>query len=179
MLYLSFVALALGPAAPQRPPEIIVSMAPCDLQRSVTGMFMKTSKHLVLEGDVVVGNETFKIYLPEDKDGYSLAPRPKRKGILTHFTSTCLAIDQNHDGKLDTWESTYAENPVRIGDAMFTLVSIDEDGTLTLRPSGGPLYGPVLGRKAPDFEWTTIDGSTITRDDFLGKAVVLDVWAPS
>ncbi len=137
------------------------------------------SKKLSLEGSVTVGEETFRIFLPGGEDGYSVAPRPELKGILTAFTSTCIAVDQNHDGEIATWESYYAENPLRIGDSMFAVKAISEDGELTLVPTDHPLTGPVVGRKAPDFTWTTIEGETLRRDDFLGRAIIVDCWAPS
>lgn len=160
--------------------DLIVEMTPCDLKRPRLTMFMSSaSRRLALEGTVKVGNETFRVFLPSPKVGFSSVPRPRRKGILTTFTSTCLAVDQNHDGEISTWESYYAENPLRIGDSMFTVKAIDEDGTLTLAPSELPLTGPVIGRKAPDFSWTSVKGETLRRDDFLGRAVVIDCWAPS
>jgi hypothetical protein len=161
-------------------PDIVVSMSPCEMKRPLVRAFMSSaSKSLTREGSVTVGGETFGIFLPDRKDGYSVVPRPKLRGILTTFTSTCISVDQNHDGKIATWESYYAENPLRIGDSMFEVKAIADDGALTLSPTDHPLTGPVLGRKAPDFKWTTIDGETLQRDDFLGRTVILDCWAPT
>lgn len=197
MLHLALLALAQAPTplgsspAEVQPLEdstpevrsagapITVPMQPCELLRPVDRFYMKTSKRLVLEGTVTVGEERFSIYLPKDRQGYSTAPRPERAGILTAFTSTCLAVDQDHDGVIAPWESTYAENPLRVGDAMFEVLEIANDGTLTLQPSDAPLSGPVIGRKAPDFAWTTPDGKVLRNDDFAGRALVIDVWAPS
>lgn len=160
--------------------RMVIEMSPCKLARPVPMFFVSSSRNLVLRGTVTVGEETFSIYLPEDAQGYSTAPRPKRKGLLTAFTSTWLSVDQDHDGKISDWESYYAEHPLRIGDSMFDIESIAVDGTtITLIPSEARLTGGVIGRKAPDFEWTTTDGRTVRRDDFLGRTVVIDCWAPS
>ena len=159
--------------------RIVVAMTPCKLKRPVPMFFVSSSKHLVLKGTVAVGNETFSVYLPKEAGGYSIAARPERKGLLTAFTSTWLSVDQDHDGKISESESYYAEHPLRIGDAMFEIEEIAADGTLTLIPSDAPLSGAVIGRKAPEFEWKTIDGEVLRRDDFLGRTVIIDCWAPS
>ena len=68
----------------------------------------------------------------------------------------------------------------RPGGTMFEVVAIEPDGSkITLRPSDLPLAGAVIGRKAPDFAFTTIDGRTLRRDDFAGKGLVIDVWSPT
>ncbi len=133
----------------------------------------------MLQGSLTVDGEDFTIYLPADTSGYSREPRAARKGLLTAFTSTCLAVDQNHDGVIAAWESYYAEHPLRIGDSMFDIEAIAEDGTLTLAPSDTPLAGAVIGRQAPDFAWTTTDGQVLRRDDFAGRALLIDAWAPT
>ncbi len=168
-------------ALPQAPADdvIVVPMQPCDMTRKHESFYTNSSSKLVLKGSVKVGEETFDIFLPKDKDGWSIQPRPKRQKLLTAFTSTYLSVDQNHDGKITETESYFAEHPIRLGDSMFQLTSIAEDGTLTLIPSDSPLMGPVIGRKAPDFEWTTTDGKVLRRDDFLGRTLVVDSWAPS
>lgn len=37
--------------------------------------------------------------------------------------------------------------------------------------------GPEVGRRAPDFTLTTLDGRTVTLSDYRGKLVMLDFWA--
>ena len=162
--------------------DIVVKMEPIKKRtRALTSFFVRASKYLIRKGVVRVGDEDFTIYLPREKgNDYSVAPRPKRKGLLNWFTSTHLSVDQNHDGKIETWENYYAEFPLRIGDSMFDVVAFgDEGSSMTLRPSGGPLRGAVIGRVAPDFALTTVTGKVLRRDDFKGKAVAIDVWAPS
>lgn len=157
----------------------MVPMEPCQVQRPVDGFYVNSSKQLVRKGTVDVGEETFTIYLPQDKGGWSTEPRANRRSILTQFTSTYLAVDQDHDGRISEYESSFAELPLRLGDTMFTIESIADDGTMTLLPSDGPLTGAVIGRKAPDFAWPTKDGGTIRRDDLLGRTTIIDCWAPS
>jgi thiol-disulfide isomerase/thioredoxin len=43
--------------------------------------------------------------------------------------------------------------------------------------SGTSLVGSVIGKAAPDFQLTSIDGKTVKLSDFKGKAVVLNFWA--
>jgi len=42
--------------------------------------------------------------------------------------------------------------------------------------SADPLPGPVVGRPAPAFTLTTIDGKTVRLADFAGKTLVINVW---
>lgn len=42
---------------------------------------------------------------------------------------------------------------------------------------GALLPGQVIGRQAPDFTLTTVDGKTLRLSDLRGKAVVLNFWA--
>jgi hypothetical protein len=169
----------LSPPQDPTPAGIIVPMEACEQDRSLQSFYVNSSRKLVMKGSVEVDGEAFDIYLPADKSGWSLEPRPERARLLTSFTSTYLAVDQDHDGSISLTESYYAEHPLRIGDSMFEVKSIAADGTLALSPSDAPLSGAVIGRKAPDFSWTTIDGKILHRDDFLGSVLVVDCWAPS
>ena len=165
--------------------DIVIKMSECEAKRKFSlyvnaGLFVKSSRELVSKGSIKVGTESFDIYLPEAEGAYSVAPRPKRKTQMIKYTSTYLAVDQNHDGKISSWESYLAGFPLRIGDSMFEVKSIASDGSsITLRPSNGPLRGAVIGRKAPEFEFKTIDGKTLNRDSYKGRALLIDCWAPS
>ena len=43
-------------------------------------------------------------------------------------------------------------------------------------PSAAQLPGPVVGRPAPAFTLTTIDGKTVRLADYRGKTLVINVW---
>ena len=188
MSRISLLALALAtlgsPAVAQEddavnPATIRVGMSPCKMKRTYQSLYVRSSRHLVLEGSVDVGGETFKIYLPKDRAPYSIAPRPRRQALIPTFTSTYLAVDQNHDGKLSSWESYFAEFPLRIGDTMFEVTAIAPDGRwLTLMPHDGPLSGAVVGRQAPDLQLETVDGKAVTISGFKGKTLLIDCWSP-
>lgn len=158
---------------------IVVQMAPCEQKRPVRSFYVKSSRDLVRKGSLQVGSETFDLYLPNEKGGWSAAARPERKGTLVTLTSTWLAVDQDHDGKITLEESYFAELPLRIGDTMFDVVAIATDGnTITLRRREGPLGGAVLGRKAAAFEWTAPDGRKLTNASYENRVLVIDCWAP-
>jgi thiol-disulfide isomerase/thioredoxin/tetratricopeptide (TPR) repeat protein len=43
--------------------------------------------------------------------------------------------------------------------------------------AAAPLTGPQVGRPAPDFALTTLDGKSLTLASFRGKTLVVNVWA--
>ena len=45
------------------------------------------------------------------------------------------------------------------------------------QPRATSLVGDVRGRRAPDFELTSLDGKRVKLSDFRGKAVLLNFWA--
>ncbi|MFO1032054.1 MAG: hypothetical protein U1F60_13335 [Planctomycetota bacterium] len=167
-------------ASPLRAQDpIVVKMAPCEAKRPVRSFYVKSSRDLVRTGSLQVGLETFGLYLPQEKGGWSATARPERRGTLVTLTSTWLAVDQDHDGKIALDESYFAELPLRIGDTMFDVVDIAADGSaVTLRRRRGPLAGPVLGRKAAAFEWTATDGRKLTNASYENRVLVIDCWAP-
>ena len=161
--------------------DTVVPLKPCDVTRHYNSYFVKSSAKLVRMGAIDVDGEAFGVYLPETESGYRVTSFDEQPAnAMTQFSSTYLAVDQNHDGKLTSSESAFAELPLRIGDTMFDVVAIAEDGSsITLRPNDGPLRGAVIGRRAPDFSFTATDGKVVRRDDYLGRAVLIDCWAPS
>jgi hypothetical protein len=159
---------------------IVVTMAPCEGKRPVQGFYVKSSRDLAHKGSLQVGGETFDLYLPKEKGGWSHLPRPERKGMLVTLTSTWLSVDQDHDGKIAIDESYFAELPLRIGDTMFDVVGIAADGSsVTLRRREGPLAGAVRDRKAAAFEWNATDGRKLSNASYENRVLVIDCWAPS
>jgi len=49
-------------------------------------------------------------------------------------------------------------------------------GFCAAAPPAAPLPGPVVGRPAPAFALTTIDGKTVRLTDYRGKTLVVNVW---
>lgn len=167
-------AAAQTPAAP-----IVVPMAPFEGKRPVRSFYVESSPDLVRKGTVQVDGTAFDLFLPKEKGGYSVRPRPELQGVLVTLTSTWLSVDQDHDGKITLEESYFAELPLRLGDTMFDVVDIAADGsTLTLRRREGPLAGAVLGRKAAAFEWTATDGRKLGNASYANRVLVIDCWAP-
>ena len=172
--------LALSPSGAAQA-DLEVEMSACKLKRPIySSLFVNSSTSLIRRGTVDVDGKEFAIYLPRERVGgvYSTTPRPGRKRLATVFTSTLLAVDQNRDGKIDVSESYYAEFPLRIGDAMFEVRAIAEDGSkITLRRSDAPLFGGVIGSKVPDLRFTSLKGEPIALQEFAGRVLVLDAWA--
>jgi hypothetical protein len=130
---------------------------------------------LVKRGAVDIQGEKFDLYLPATKP-YST--RNQAKNGSGEDTSTRFSIDLDHDGRLTEEESWYASGPIRIGDEMFEVLEIAQDGTrLVLKPSSAPLRGVIKGRRCPPFAFTTPDGDPVTLDRLRGKAFLLDVWS--
>jgi hypothetical protein len=176
---LLLLAAPLARPLPAQEAPIVVALAPCELKRPVRGFYVKSSRDLVRKGSLTVGSETFDLYLPKEKGGWSHTARPERKDTLVALTSTWLAVDQDHDGKIAIDESYFAELPLRIGDTMFDVVGIAADGsTISLRRREGPLAGAVRGRKAAAFEWAATDGRKLSNASYENRVLVIDCWAP-
>lgn len=180
----SVAAMLLFPGthSPIQTDPIVITMEDCQVKRDYDTFFVASSKTMVRRGQLEVDGESFDLFLPKAKYPYAITSRntPNKGSSLVSFTSTYLGVDQNHDGKLEKWESYYAEFPLRIGDSMFDVVEIAQDGsTVTLKPNAGPLKGAVIGRKAPDFEWTDVNGELVSLSDFEGEALLIDCWSPS
>jgi hypothetical protein len=130
---------------------------------------------LVKRGAVDVEGEKFDLYLPAAK---SYSTRNQAEAGSGDDTSTLISIDSDHDGQLTGEEGWYACRPIRIGDRMFEVQEIAQDGTqLVLKPSTALLRGVIKGRKCPPFAFTTPEGEPVTLDRLSGKAFLLDIWS--
>jgi hypothetical protein len=130
---------------------------------------------LVKRGVVDVEGEKYDLYLPAAK---SYSTRNQAKDGSGDDTSTLISIDFDHDGQLTEEEGWYASRPIRIGDRMFEVQEIAQDGIrVVLKPSTAPLRGVIKGRRCPPFAFTTPGGEPVTLDRLRGKAFLLDIWS--
>jgi hypothetical protein len=131
---------------------------------------------LVKRGTISVDGQEYTLYLPK-ADSYSTT-NSGTDDSDSENTSTLISIDQNGDGKLTKDESWFANLPVRLGDKMFDLADIADDGSqIILRPSTSPPRGAVVGRTCPPFSFETADGEEVSLEEMAGKAFILDIWS--
>ena len=166
---------------------IVLSLEACELTRTRPQLgnivslliFGRSADKMVWKGAIPSGsNQGVSIYLPKARE-YSLQ-NTGPDGTIVNNTATYVSVDQNGDGVLAEWEASAADRPIRIRDTMYRITEIDVNNrTLTLQQLNMPLRGSLVGFRCPDFEFTTLDGATITNKSILGKVTVLDVWAVS
>ena len=182
LLVFAAVAAAQTPDTPaSQAAALVVNLEDAKATRAgtmkgLTSVFAGPPKEkLVRKGVVSVAGETFDIYLPEAP--YALENTGRNETAFEN-TATRVSIDANRDGKLAEDEHWFVNLPIRIGDAMFEVRSIAEDGRrVELQASTAPLSGAVVGRRVPPFKFETADGKTVTQDDYKGKAFLLDIWS--
>lgn len=162
-----------------------VTLETCDLTRvrpqlgniASLLLFGRGTDTMVWKGTVPAGpHQGVSIYLPKATH-YSLT-NTGAGGTIANNTATYVSVDQDGNGVLSEWEACGADRPIRIHDSMYRITAIDADNaTLTLQALDMPLRGSLIGFRCPDFEFTTVDGSTISNKSILGKTTVLDIWA--
>jgi hypothetical protein len=168
----SMISIAMEPCKATRPGEFTEETGLISLL--VSG---PPKDKLMKKGAIDVDGESFAIYLPKKKKGYT-TKNTGRDDSHNANTSTLLSIDSNHDGTLTRDESWNANLPVRIGDRMFDVLLIEPDGSrIDVRPSAAPLRGMVVGRKCPQFELQIDGGRRVTPESYAGKAFLLDIWS--
>jgi len=152
-----------------------IKMEDCDASRTrapkgiLEALLGRTKDQLAKRGIVEVEGVKYTLYLPKEQ-AYSVKNTAKKDNALEN-TSTQLTIDQ----KTDNW---FANLPIRLGDKMFDVISIDADGSrIDLKPSKSPLRGALIGRICPPFSFKAADDKEISRDSLLGKAFLLDIWS--
>jgi hypothetical protein len=172
--------------ATSEPVEMTIVMEDCKAKRpgkltSGTGLLSlffsgPPKDKLVKRGTVSVDGQDYMLYLPK-ADSYSTT-NSGTDDSDSENTSTLISIDQNGDGKLTDDENWFANLPVRLGDKMFDLAKIANDGSqIILRPSKSPLRGVVVGRTCPPFSFNTADGEEVSLEKMAGKAFILDIWS--
>ena len=159
-----------------------IKMEDCDASRTrapkgiLEALLGRTKDQLAKRGIVEVEGVKYTLYLPKEQ-AYSVKNTAKKDNALEN-TSTQLTIDQNGDGKFRETDNWFANLPIRLGDKMFDVISIDADGSrIDLKPSKSPLRGALIGRICPPFSFKAADDKEISRDSLLGKAFLLDIWS--
>lgn len=176
-----------GPAA--APPnstagkdEIVVKLHPSDVIREGKIIFTEDFlKHPTFSrpidemsrGRMMVDGEEVVFYIPQ-RGPYPLTTDDED----FHNTSMRISVDANNDGQLENTEAWYSSLPVRMGDTMFQVRSVDPKGAwIKFAKANVPLSGMVVGKPCPDFEFTTSDGQKVRLADYKGKVLLLDVWS--
>jgi hypothetical protein len=174
-------------AVPPDPPvEMKIAMEDCKAKRpgkltAGTGLLSllvsgPPRDKLVKRGTVSVDGQDYALYLPKT-DSYTTTNTGTDDSDFEN-TSTLLSIDHNGDGKLTEDESWFASLPMRLGDRMFDVAEIAEDGSqIILKPSKSPLRGVIIGRTCPQFSFATADGEEVSLEKLAGKAFILDIWS--
>jgi hypothetical protein len=134
------------------------------------------TEKLTHRGEVEVDGTRWTIWLADAKS-YPLVNRGMSDADLFNDAAR-LSIDTDGDGRFDDVENWCANLPVRIGDTMFDVKAIAEDGaSITLERSKSPLRGIVVGRRVPPFELTTEGGAKFSDASLAGKPYLLDLWS--
>jgi hypothetical protein len=170
----------------EQPAEMTIAMEECKASRpgkvtSSTGLLTllfsgPPKEKLVKRGTVAVDGQNYTLYLPK-ADSYSTTNTEAGDSDFEN-TSTLISIDHNGDGKLTEDEGWFANLPLRLGDKMFDVAEIAEDGSrIVLKPSKSPLRGVIVGRTCPPFSFQTADGEEVSLNSLAGKAFILDIWS--
>jgi hypothetical protein len=131
---------------------------------------------LAKKGSVTVDERAYQLYLPK-APSYAIKNSGKSDDQFEN-TSTLISIDSNGDAKLEDAEGWYANMPIRLGDRMFDVSEISKHGDrVVLTPSSAPLRGLVEGFKCPPFVFKKENGEAVSRDQFAGRAFLLDIWS--
>jgi hypothetical protein len=125
-------------------------------------------------GELRVGSEQAVFYLPAHGP-YSLTTEQSHS---FENSSTAISVDANGDNKLEPSENWWSSSPIRLGDRMFEIKEIDPGGKwILLADSSAPLAGVVIGKACPPFEFSTMDGKSVSLKNYKGSAVLLDIWS--
>ena len=162
---------------------VVVTLEDCEATRpkvkfSMSDIFSGgTSKdELVLRGSLSVDGKKTDFYLPKSRR-YKLTNSGYDE---TRFSndSTYLSLDHDGDGTLVESEHSACNRPIRVLDSMYQVTGIEAaKKTMTFQQVDVPLSGAIVGRRCPEFEYTTVDGKKITNESILGKVTLLDIWA--
>ena len=169
----------------QEPSAITVRMEDCNVTRkgkltkevTIVQILAGTPKEiLVKRGFLDVDGHKYILYLPKAKS-YSIKNTSPKNHDLEN-TSTLISVDQKGDGKFQDWDGWLANMPIRLGDKMFDVTEIADDGSrIVLEPSKAVLRGVIVGRACPPFSFKTVEGKEVSLKSLAGKPFILDVWS--
>ena len=130
-------------------------------------------ERLIKRGTVRVDGEDYTLYLPKAESYSTKNTEPGDSDFEN--TSTRISVDHNGDSRLTHDEGWFANLPLRLGEKMFDVAEIAEDGSrVMLRPSKSPLRGVIVGRTCPSFSFKTANGDEVSFETLAGKAFILD-----
>ncbi len=180
-------AKVMLPSSPKPAPganEILVELEPTELKREGRELIRLDSNgkpsveypglEKLVHGDLKVGDEHASFYLPL----YGPHPTTTKNNHSFENTSTLISVDSDNNGQLARNEDWWASLPVRLGDKMFEVATIDPGSKwILLKSSSVPLSGAIVGKRCPGFQYITQDGTIAALADYKGKFVLLDVWS--
>lgn len=128
------------------------------------------ASHYRMEGQLELNGQKYFIGLLDINCDGKFDQRDLRRG-------SCVQIDLNQDGRVWGAEEYYfGFELIPIGEAFYEVRDVAEDGGVItfirskLRPA-------EIGKKAPDFPLTAINGQRFRLKDMKGETVLLDFWA--
>jgi hypothetical protein len=161
------------------PKQSVVTLKPTNVSRpgpfNINDGWAPPKPESLSRGELDVGTEHVVLYVP------TYGPYSTKSEDQHSFSnsSTAISVDADNDNNVDdSSEKWFTSLPVRLGDAMFDVKQFDPGGTwMIIEESKAPLAGCVVGKKCPDFEFTTTDGKKVSLDTYKGKVLLLDVWS--
>lgn len=128
----------------------------------------------MVSGRVTIDGEGVLLFVPA-KGPYSFTSKTHHS--FTN-TSTALSIDSNHNGTIDSYELWWSSLPIRLGDRMFTVRTIDPGASwILVEKSPAPLAGAVVGKPMVQFNFKTTNGKDVSLDTYKDKWLLLDTWS--
>ncbi|MEM9943385.1 MAG: hypothetical protein AAF939_17605, partial [Planctomycetota bacterium] len=133
-----------------------------------------TEDRLVFKAELMQDGKKVNLYLPE-ATAYSLKNNSTGSTRFTN-TSTYISIDHDGDGYISGHESNALCAPFRVWDSMYQVLEIDcARRELRIEKKDMALCGAIKNRVCPPFEFTTLEGQTISDQTIRGKVTILDL----
>ncbi len=108
-----------------------------------------------------------------------------KRGLYSDPKEVTLGVDRNLDGKVDgsrlSGEIFKGADPFNIAGESYSIKAISELGetvSVEISPTKvAPREHVVVGERAPDFEFQTLEGRRLKLSDFTGRVLMLDFMA--
>ncbi|MCA9131964.1 MAG: TlpA family protein disulfide reductase [Planctomycetales bacterium] len=137
----------------------------------------------VVAGDEATGEEPFQVHAIAGNDrGLTFRPQKLQQGVLLGHSDLLGAcsmplkeLSQLLFGRgVSEQVRQFRQDPWTLSLARFPRVYLEEDGGEAGLPGGG---SPLVGKPAPDFALSTLDGQQFRLSKHRDRVVVLDFWA--